>query len=78
MLLMEKEEVRFETNMYKRLIDRFTSSGKNEKAEKLVMKMHEEGLKADAHLYNLIIRSYCKAGTIKMTERSIAPNFDTY
>ncbi|XP_022943381.1 pentatricopeptide repeat-containing protein At2g28050 [Cucurbita moschata] len=86
LILMEKEEVRFDANTYKLLIDGFTSSGRTEAAKNLVMKMHDEGLKADSHLYNLIIRSYCKAGAIQsaclvfdeMSERNIATNSDTY
>ena len=62
--------------------------GKFEEARGLVKEMRDRGMKVDASLYNLVIRSCCsstvgcmeKASSVfnEMAKRNVTPNSDTY
>ncbi|KAE8688776.1 Detected protein of unknown function [Hibiscus syriacus] len=78
--------VDFNVETSKFLIHGYTSYGKIEDAERLVMEMHGEALQVDAYMFNLMINGYCKLGSIenvlllliRMSNRGVKPNADTY
>ncbi|CAN1253024.1 Pentatricopeptide repeat-containing protein At2g28050 [Linum perenne] len=86
--LMKKEETGFDEKTYKMMIDGYTSCGKFEEAEGMVLEMNDKGFGGggEIHLWNPIITGYCKKGFVekaallfdKMDSRGVTPNAETY
>ncbi|CAN1253025.1 Pentatricopeptide repeat-containing protein At2g28050 [Linum perenne] len=84
---MKKEETGFDEKTYKMMIDGYTSCGKFEEAEGMVLEMNDKGFGGggEIHLWNPIITGYCKKGFVekaallfdKMDSRGVTPNAET-